>query len=80
VCEETGRPHYPHFPARAIFERAEASARAALGTDAYARAAPAGRALARERAIAEAITLVDELACMDAEQRLGRCESDARGE
>jgi hypothetical protein len=62
VREETGRALVPHFPERAVFERAEARARAALGATAFTAAEAAGRALPRERAIAEAAALADEIA------------------
>ena len=62
VREETGRALVPHFPERAVFEQAEASARTALGADAFAAAERAGRALPREQAVAEAAALADEIA------------------
>ena len=62
VREETGRALIPHYPERAVFERAEESARRALGADAFAAAKEAGRALPREQAIAEATALADEIA------------------
>ena len=78
--EETGRSLTPHFPERAIFERAEARARAALGAEVFALAAAAGRALPGEHAIAEATALADEIAGMGAERRPCQSESDVRGE
>jgi predicted ATPase/transcriptional regulator with XRE-family HTH domain len=62
VREETGRALIPHFPERAVFERAEAWARAALGPRAYAAAQAAGRALPREQAVSEAAAFADEMA------------------
>jgi tetratricopeptide (TPR) repeat protein len=62
VREETGRALIPHFPERAVFERAESRARTALGTGVYAAAEAAGRALPRERAVSEALALADEIA------------------
>jgi hypothetical protein len=62
VRDETGRSFVLYFPERAVFERREAAARAALGADAYAVAEAAGRALAREQAVAEAAALADEIA------------------
>ncbi len=50
------------LPERAVFERAEAQARAALGAEAFAVAEAAGRALPREQAIAEATALAGEIA------------------
>ena len=47
---------------RRRLEAAEASARAALGADAFAAASAAGRALGREAAAAEALALARELA------------------
>jgi hypothetical protein len=65
------------LPERAVFERAEAQARTALGTDAFAAALAAGRALPRELAIAEAAALADEIAATGAGQQPGESESDA---
>ena len=62
VREETGRALVPHFPERAVFERAEARARTALGPRAYAAAEAAGRALPREHAVSEAAAFADEIA------------------
>ena len=64
VREETGRSLIPHFPERAVFERAEARARTALGPRAYAAAEAAGRALPREHAVSEAAAFADEIARM----------------
>jgi non-specific serine/threonine protein kinase len=50
------------LPERAVFEHAEASARAALGAEAFAAAEAAGRALSRSRAFTEATALADEIA------------------
>jgi non-specific serine/threonine protein kinase len=62
VREETGRALIPHYPERAVFERAESRARTALGPKVYAAAEAAGRALPRQQAIAEALALADEIA------------------
>ncbi len=62
VREETGRALIPHFPERAVFERAESRARTALGPGVYAAAEAGGRALPRERAVSEALALADEIA------------------
>jgi hypothetical protein len=62
VREETGRWPTPHFPERAVFERAEQQARTALGKSAYAEAEAAGRALPREQAVSEAAAFADEFA------------------
>ena len=59
---------HANFPERAVFERAEARARAALGADAFAAAAAAGRALPREQAVAEATALADDIHRDGAEQ------------
>jgi tetratricopeptide (TPR) repeat protein len=62
VREETGRSPIPHFPERAVFERAESQARSALGAEAFTTAEAAGRALPREQAISDAAALADEIA------------------
>jgi predicted ATPase/DNA-binding XRE family transcriptional regulator len=62
VREETGRWPTPHFPERAVFEKAQKQARTALGTSAYSAAEAQGRALPREQAVSEAAALADEIA------------------
>jgi tetratricopeptide (TPR) repeat protein len=62
VREETGRALIPHYPERAVFERAESRARTALGPRAYDAAEAAGRALPREQAVSEAAAFADEIA------------------
>jgi non-specific serine/threonine protein kinase len=59
------------LPERGVYERAEQSARSALGVNAYATAHAAGRALPYEEAVAEAVALADELTSPDHERRAG---------
>jgi predicted ATPase/DNA-binding XRE family transcriptional regulator/tetratricopeptide (TPR) repeat protein len=61
VREQAGRRSMK-LPERAVFERAEATARAALGAESFAEAQAAGRRLSREQAMAEAIALADDIA------------------
>jgi tetratricopeptide (TPR) repeat protein len=67
--EETGR--LALLPERAVFEHAEASARGALGPQAFAAAEAAGRALPRSQAFTEATAFADEIAGIGA----ASCES-----
>ncbi len=75
--EEAGRL-VVMLPERAVFERGEARARTALGPHAFAAAEAAGRTLPRERAIAEAVTLADELARPCPARRPGKPDGDER--
>jgi tetratricopeptide (TPR) repeat protein len=82
VREETGRWPIPHFPERAVFERAEARARSALGPGVFAAAEAAGRALPREQAISEARALADDIALKSSRDPIDlaarRAERDSR--
>ena len=59
-------------------EQLVADVAAAMTDDAFAAAWAAGRALSLQQAVAEATALADEIACLGAEQRPGRPESDTR--
>ena len=67
----------PKLPERAVFERAEACARTAMGATAFAAAEAAGRALSRKQAVAEASAFADEIAGLRADHRSGRPGGDS---
>ena len=75
VRKEAGR--VLKLPERAVYERAEARVRAALGAPIFAASWAAGRALPHEQAISEATALADEIVQSCAQQRSGGLDGDA---